>query len=96
MNYGSLKLAALLTAAVAMTVPSLLLSAGAKEQSRKNGFIKTKKGIYYYKDGKMLRSAWLVVKGERQYYARHDGRLAVGKIVINGKAYEFDENGKLK
>ena len=95
MNYGQLKLIALLTTAAALAVPSLLLSAGARENAKKNGFVRRNGSIYYYKYGQLLRSAWLTVNGERRYYARSDGRLAVGRIRINGIKYEFDNTGKL-
>ncbi len=65
------------------------------EASVYSGWTKKDGKRYCYKNGKMLKSCWLTVKGERTYFLKKDGSAAVGKTTISGTEYEFDENGKL-
>ena len=57
----------------------------------------TKKGgdRYYYKNGVMKKNCWVKSKGVRKYFLQADGKLATGKVTIQGVEYEFDENGAL-
>lgn len=59
------------------------------------GWVKKGADRYYYKNGKMLKSCWLAVKGKKTYYLRKNGKMAVGTIKIGGKYYTFDEKGRL-
>lgn len=59
------------------------------------GWIKKSGKRYYYKDGVMKKNCWLRVNGKRTYFLEKDGSMAVGKVKISGKEYEFGENGKL-
>ena len=59
------------------------------------GWVKKGADRYYYKNGKMLRSCWLSVKGRKTYYLQKNGKMAVGTIKIGGKYYTFDEKGRL-
>ncbi len=51
---------------------------------------------YYYKNGKMMKASWLMSDGKPTYYLRNDGRMAQGKLRINGKLYVFGKNGRLQ
>ncbi|MDE5576741.1 MAG: hypothetical protein K2J11_05085 [Oscillospiraceae bacterium] len=55
----------------------------------------TKKGgdRYYYKNGVMKKNCWIRSKGVRKYFLQADGKLATGKVTIQGVEYEFDEKG---
>lgn len=57
----------------------------------------TKKGgdRYYYKNGVMKKNCWLSSKGVRKYFLQADGKLATGKVTIQGVEYEFDEKGAI-
>ncbi len=57
----------------------------------------TKKGgdRYYYKNGVMKKNCWITSKGVRKYFLQADGKMAVGKVTVQGVEYEFDENGAL-
>ncbi len=59
------------------------------------GWVKKGADRYYYKDGKMLTSRWLTVKGIRTYFLRRNGKMAVGSVKIDGLYYTFGSNGKL-
>ena len=59
------------------------------------GWVKKGADRYYYKNGKMLKSCWLTVKGKKTYYLRKNGKMAVGTIKTGGKYYAFDEKGRL-
>lgn len=50
---------------------------------------------YYYKNGIMKKSCWLRSNGQRKYFLKKDGSMAVGKVTISGVEYEFDEKGAL-
>ncbi len=60
------------------------------------GWVKRSGKYYYYKNGEMLKSQWLKVKGKNTYYLSADGSRAVGETEISGKTYTFGENGKVK
>lgn len=102
-------LAALLAAATVISASSLSVSAatlktenGIKYVQSDSGETKvytgwTKKAgkRYYYKNGVMRKSCWLKSGGERTYYLKKDGSMAVGKVTISGIEYEFGADGKL-
>lgn len=48
----------------------------------------------YYKNGKMLKSKWLV-SGSKRYYFKKDGTMAVGSMKIKNIAYKFNADGVL-
>ena len=51
------------------------------------------KDYYSNKEGIMVTNQWIKTKNNR-YYAKADGSLAKGKIIIDGVLEEFDENGR--
>lgn len=59
------------------------------------GWAKKSGKRYYYKDGVMKKNCWLRVNGKRTYFLQKDGSMAVGKVKISGREYEFGKNGKL-
>jgi len=59
------------------------------------GWVRSGSDRYYYKNGKMLKSCWLAVRGRKTYFLRKNGKMAVGTIKIGGKYYTFDEKGRL-
>lgn len=52
---------------------------------------------YYYVGGKKVTNSWLTRKRQttERYFLTGDGTMATGKVTINGREYEFDEEGKL-
>lgn len=60
------------------------------------GITKSDKGRRFWKDGTLVKNKWIRVKGERKYYAGADGYFVTGTREINGKEYDFAENGALK
>ena len=50
---------------------------------KKNGFVTTAKGKYYYKNGAALKEKWLTVN-QKTYYFRKNGTAATGVYKING------------
>ena len=51
------------------------------------------KDYYSDKDGVMVTNQWIKTKSNR-YYAKADGSIAKGKIIIDGVLEEFDKNGR--
>ena len=49
---------------------------------KKNGFVTTAKGKYYYKNGVALKEKWLTVN-QKTYYFRKNGTAATGIYKIN-------------
>ncbi len=59
------------------------------------GYLKVDGNYYYMKDGYRVYSRWMQnAKGERRYFFE-DGVMATGKQKIDGKTYEFADNGVL-
>ena len=59
------------------------------------GYLKVDGKYYYMKDGYRVYSRWMVnAKGERRYFFE-DGVMATGVQKIDGKTYEFADNGVL-
>lgn len=59
------------------------------------GWFKKSGKRYYCKDGVVKKNCWLRVNGKRTYFLQKDGSMAVGKVKISGREYEFDQNGRL-
>jgi|GEM_PF-1739322 len=59
------------------------------------GWSKKSGKYYYYKQGRVLKSCWLTVKGKKTYYLDENGERAVGELMIKGERFVFGENGKL-
>lgn len=109
MNSLLKRTAAALTAAMMLAAMPIFAEAvtlktenGIKYVQNDSGEIKTYTGWvkksgkrYYYKDGMMKKNCWLRVNGKRTYFLQKDGSMAVGKVKVSGKEYEFGENGKL-
>lgn len=57
--------------------------------------IYTNNGKLYYSDenGVMVKDKWVTTKNNK-YYVKSDGTLAVGDLYLDGKIYNFNENGK--
>ena len=51
------------------------------------------KDYYSGKDGVMVTNEWIKTNSNR-YYAKADGSIAKGKIIIDGVLEEFDKNGR--
>lgn len=51
------------------------------------------KDYYSNKDGIVITNQWIKTKSNR-YYAKADGSLAKGKIIIDGVLENFDDNGR--
>ena len=64
-------------------------------ESLYSGWSKKGGDRYYYKDGVMKKNCWLTSKGVRKYFLQADGKMATGKVTVQGVEYEFDENGVL-
>ena len=59
------------------------------------GYLKVDGKYYYMKDGYRVYSRWMEnAKGERRYFFE-DGVMATGVQKIDGKTYEFADNGVL-
>ena len=58
----------------------------------KNGWIKSDGAWYYYIDGKMVTSDWVLYKGE-YYYLGPDGCMVTGWFVIDQNEYFFYPDG---
>lgn len=96
---------------LAMMLAAMPISAGAVTLKTENGIkyvqndsgeVKTYTGWfrssgkrYYCKDGVVKKNCWVRVNGKRTYFLQEDGSMAVGKVKISGKEYEFGENGRL-
>ena len=65
------------------------------ESKAYTGWLRKSGKKYYYKDGIMKKYCWLHANGKRTYFLQKDGSMAVGKVIISGKEYEFDNNGRL-
>lgn len=61
---------------------------------RANGFLKDKDGTRYYNNGIYI-SGWQEIAGERYYFAKDTGIMAVGSYTISGVTYNFSEEGIL-
>lgn len=72
-----------------------LVSDSGDESGLYTGWAKRAGRYYYYKDGEMKKSCWITSNGKKKYFLKSDGSLAVGKVTISGREYEFDENGVL-
>ena len=64
-------------------------------KGRYTGWSKKSGKYYYYKQGRMLKSCWLTVKGKKTYYLDENGERATGELMIKGERFVFGENGKL-
>ena len=51
------------------------------------------KDYYSNKEGVMVTNQWIKTKSNK-YYAKADGSIAKGKIIIDGVLEEFDKNGR--
>lgn len=51
------------------------------------------KDYYSNKEGIMVTNQWIKTKSNK-YYAKADGSIAKGKIIIDGVMEEFDQNGR--
>lgn len=65
-------------------------------QGKYTGYTKSSKGKRCWKNGELIKNGWIRVKGERKYYAGSDGYFLTGTREINGKKYNFAEDGALK
>lgn len=54
----------------------------------------TDNGYFAGSNGKLLRG-WQDFSGGK-YYFQPDGRMAVGKMIIDGESYEFSDSGVLQ
>lgn len=53
-------------------------------------------GNWYYLEGwHGLKTGWFPSNGKMFYLDEKTGKMAIGKTVIEGKDYQFDENGAL-
>ena len=64
------------------------------EPAHKDGWMKSGGKWYYYKDGKMLKSAWIIDKGDK-YYLGADGAMLTGWQTINRLEYYFYSDGHM-
>ena len=64
------------------------------EPAHKDGWVKSGGKWYYYKDGKMLKSAWIIDKGDK-YYLGADGAMLTGWQTINRLEYYFYSDGHM-
>ena len=72
-------------------------SDSGEQKGKYTGWVKTSKGRYYYKNGKMIKNKWLKLNGQPAYYLGKNGRAMTGPVYLsNGALYHFDDNGKLK
>lgn len=68
----------------------------SKDSSTKKGWVTVNDKKYYYKDGKKLTNTKLK-SGNDYYLFGEDGSLVIsGKLVLNGKTYYTDKNGKVR
>ncbi len=64
------------------------------DETKKNGWVKEGTQYYYYKND-VKQSGWLTL-GEKKYYlGGSDNRMLIGTQEIDGKVYEFAQNGVL-
>lgn len=66
----------------------------SKGELQKGIYINGNKMYYSDEDGVMVRDSWVTVRNNK-YYVKSDGTLAVGDLYLDGKIYNFSENGKL-
>lgn len=81
---------------VAPTIPPDHIVAPTIEPSdiKKDGFVTTSKGKYYYKDGAAIKGKWFTVN-DKTYYFRKNGTAATGIYKISGVLYLFNKNASL-
>ncbi len=61
-----------------------------------SGYTKSSAGRSFYIDGRIVRDCWLLVRGERKYYAGPDGIFLTGEHTLrDGKTYAFAADGSL-
>lgn len=66
----------------------------ANDGRLETGFYSYKGKDYYSdKDGIMITNSWIKTRSH-DYYAKADGSLAKGNIIIDGKLEVFDDNGR--
>ena len=59
------------------------------------GFVSNGGYVYYYQpENGTIYTGWLTLNGYR-YYFQTSGQMAIGEMIISGKDYYFDEDGKL-
>ena len=63
-------------------------------QPVKDGWVKSGGKWYYYKDGRMLKSAWIIDKGDK-YYLGADGAMLTGWQTIDRLEYYFYSDGHM-
>ena len=63
-------------------------------QPVKDGWVKSGGKWYYYKDGRMLKSAWIIDKGDK-YYLGSDGAMLTGWQTIDRLEYYFYSDGHM-
>lgn len=56
-----------------------------------NGLVKRGSKLYYYNNGKMLKSSWKRYNGKKYYFGTN-GYAARGGHIINKQVYVFDDN----
>jgi hypothetical protein len=66
----------------------------AEVQPVKDGWVKSGGKWYYYKDGRMLKSAWIIDKGDK-YYLGADGAMLTGWQTIDRLEYYFYSDGHM-
>lgn len=64
------------------------------EPAHKDGWCKLDGKWYYYKDGRMLKSAWIIDKGDK-YYLGADGAMLTGWQTIDRLEYYFYSDGHM-
>ena len=60
------------------------------------GFVDVDGHTYYFgeTDGRM-RTGWQKIGADLYYFGESDGRMRTGRILLDGKAYVFDNSGRL-
>lgn len=61
----------------------------------KKGLVKERKKYCYYQNGKKLTNKWKTIGGYRYYFTSNGNAAAGGGIIIDKKAYVFDDKGRL-
>lgn len=58
------------------------------------GWVNKEEGWYRFSENGIMQTGWFH-ENQKTYYLGNDGIMRTGKHVIDGTAYEFDENGAL-
>ena len=57
------------------------------------GWLEYNKNWYFFKKGGHMVTGWLEYNKNKFYFNLKDGQMVTGKQTIDGKTYEFNEDG---